>query len=183
MVEEGEDDIIPHQPVMDTENGTDTLESPPPPTTAKSVVIQEHKPFIGIYITFGERMAKFFNMKDNQYILLGCFGFPIIKYSDYYMKLSPNFGKPKIEKMMIYSDIVKPIVRVGDYHTNLLDVISVDNSNIIHRPYVGSGYKPLRKHNIDSVSILCTNDRGGKINFEKNKISTFELHISPQLEK
>ena len=84
---------------------------------------------------------------------------------------------------MVYSDVVKPTIRVGDFNTNLLDVISVDDSDIVHRPYVGSGNRPLRKHTIDSVAIHCTDDRGKPIYFERNAKSTFELHITPANEK
>lgn len=143
----------------------------------------ENDYFLGIYVSFGRRMANFFNLKENQYILLSCFGFPNINYTDYYMKLTPNFKKPKIDKLMVYSDVVKPTIRVGDFNTNLLDVISVDDSDIVHRPYVGSGNRPLRKHTIDSVAIHCTDDRGKPIHFERNAKSTFELHITPANEK
>ena len=122
-------------------------------------------------------MANFFNVSPSQRLLVACYGFPNIKYSDYYMKLTPNFKKPTIDKFLVYSNIVKPNVRVGDYNTNLLDVVSVENSDIIHRPYVGSGGKDLRMHTLESVTILCTDDGGREIHFEKDAKSTFELHI------
>ena len=153
----------------------------PTTTTSKKQLakLRPNQPFIGIFVTFGKRMANFFNVNKNQNPLIASFGFPSINPSDYHVKLTPNFCKPKIEKLMVYSDLVHPTVKVGDFETNLLDVISVENSDIFHRPFVPSSQKKLRKHIIDSVSILCTDDRGEPIHFEKNAKSTFEIHIKP----
>ena len=152
-------------------------------SSSSSVKVVDNQPFMGIFVTFGKRMARFFNIKPSQYVLLAHFGFPTVNHSDYYIKLTPNFRKSKIEKLMIYSNIVKPNIRVGDYLTNLLDTISVTNSNIIHRPYAVGSNKPLRNHVIDSVSIVCADDKGNMIHFENNTESTFELHIKPIEEK
>ena len=140
------------------------------------------RPFIGVFITFGKRMARFFNVKESQYVLLAHFGFPSINYSDYYIKLTPNFNKPKIEKLFIYSDVVKPCIRLGGFLTNLLDVVSVSNANTINRPLVSGSDKPLKNHSIDSISILTTNEDGDRFCFEDNAQATFEIHIQPRQE-
>ena len=46
--------------------------------------VGKNKPFLGIFVTFGKRMASFFNVKESQYVLVGWFGFPTLKFTDYY---------------------------------------------------------------------------------------------------
>ena len=143
------------------------------------VKVSKNRPFLGIFVTFGRRMARFLNVKQSQYVLIGHFGFPTLNFPDYYLKLSPNFTKPKIEKMLIYCDIVSPNIQVGGQLTNLLDIISTPNSNIIHRAHIGGSYKPLKKHIIEEISIKSANIHDELLHFEKGAQTSYELHIRP----
>lgn len=137
-------------------------------------------PFVGLYITFGRRMASFLNADANQSILIGKYGFPTMNPEDYYLKLSPDFNKKKIQHVQIYSDLVAPVVRVGGSLLNLLDIVSTDSQNIIHRPYAKTQYRPLRNNTIESVSMIITDTEGKDIRFEDPRASaSFELHIRP----
>ena len=124
-------------------------------------------------------MAHFFGVEDNQYVLLAHFGFPNLTYSDYYIKLTPNFEKMKVDKIMVYSNIVAPTVRLGGHLTNLLDVISPPEGNTLNRAHVSGSIKPLRNHTMDSITMVITDVDGDKISFEKGAQSTFEVHIAP----
>ena len=124
-------------------------------------------------------MAHFLNLKEKQYVLVGHFDFPTAKLTDYYLKLTPNFTKPKIDKMMLFSDIVAQTIQVGGILSNLLDIISTPNANTIHRPHVGGSYKPLRKHTIEEVSFISTNINGEMLHFENGAQTSYEVHISP----
>ena len=138
-------------------------------------------PFVGIYITFGENMAKFFNLKKDQIILVGVYGVPPDELdTDFYLKLTPDLKKRKIEKFCVYSDIVNPEIRFGDQITNLLDLISVDTGNNIYRQMVPTQYKPLKHPFITSVSISVTDIDGFPIIFEDEAVTTFELQIRPK---
>ena len=64
--------------------------------------------------------------------------------------------------------------------TNLLDIISVPNANIIQRSIGAGQYRPLRNHFIDSVSILTSNADGESNHFETNSYASYELHIRPR---
>ena len=136
---------------------------------------------MGIYITLGENMAKFFNLKKDQILLVGVYGVPSNELNtEFYLKLTPDFKKRKIEKFCVYSDIVNPEIRFGDEITNLLDLISVDTGNNIYRQMVPTQYKPLKHPFITSVSISVTDIDGFPIIFEDDVATTFELQIRPK---
>ena len=139
--------------------------------------LKRFSPFIGVYVTFGKRMCKFLNVDQNQSVLIASFGFPTLDIVDYYLKISPDFRKKKVETLLIYSDLVAPEIRVGGFMTNLLDIISVPNDNTIQRTMTQPLYRPLKNHTIDSVSIVVTDTVGEEIHFEEDSYSAFELRI------
>ena len=139
----------------------------------------KNAPFIGVFITFGKRMARFFSVDVDQYILIANYGFSTVQWKDFYLKLTPNFTKKKIEKMNIYSDLVSPSVRFGNHLTNLLDIVSVPNESIVQKHVTSGHYRPLKDHKINSVSMLATDHDGEIINFEKNAHIAYELDIRP----
>ena len=144
-------------------------------------ILTQRTPFMGIYITLGENMAKFFNLKKDQILLVGVYGVPSNELNtEFYLKLTPDFKKRKIEKFCVYSDIVNPEIRFGDEITNLLDLISVDTGNNIYRQMVPTQYKPLKHPFITSVSISVTDIDGFPIIFEDDVATTFELQIRPK---
>ena len=124
-------------------------------------------------------MARFFNVNEKQYILIAHFGFPTIQWSDYYLKCTPDFKRKKVEKILVYSDIVSPTIRVGGHLTNLLDIISVPNSNTIHRPMASGIYKPVKNHTLNLVSMIASGVDGEDLYFEKDAHAAYELHIRP----
>ena len=143
------------------------------------VQVGKDQPFLGLFCQFGKRMSRFLNVKDGQFVLLAHFGFPTAKLTDYYLKFTPNFTKPKLDKIMVYSDLVTPSIQVGGTLSNLLDIISTPNANTIHRPHLSPSYKPLRRHTIEEVSIISTNIDGGRLHFENGAQTSYELHIAP----
>ena len=124
-------------------------------------------------------MARFFNVDVDQFILIANYGFSSVQWKDFYLKLTPNFTKKKIDKMMIYSDLVCPTIRVGGHLTNLLDIVSVPNESIIQKQLTSGHYRPLKNHKINSVSMMATDQDGEIINFEKNSHIAYELDIRP----
>ena len=155
----------------------ETGEAPPPPPRTTSPT---HSDFIGIYITFGSRIASFFNIDTSQTILLGVYGNPNMDPSQYFLKLSPDFSKGKIKQVMVYSDLVSHSVRVGGQLTNLLDVISSNSPNVLHRQNARTHYRPLKDTSIASLSMILTDMHGKRIMFERESdIATLELHIKP----
>lgn len=140
---------------------------------------KKNTPFIGVFITFGKNMARFFNVDVDQFILIANYGFSSVQWKDFYLKLTPNFTKKKIDKMMIYSDLVCPTIRVGGHLTNLLDIVSVPNESIIQKQLTSGHYRPLKNHKINSVSMMATDQDGEIINFEKNSHIAYELDIRP----
>ena len=98
------------------------------------LVMTRNTPFLGIYISFGSNMSRFFDIKSGQHILVGTYGIPHSEtHKEFYLKLTPDFRKRKIEKFCVYSDIVNPTIRFGDQVTNLLDMVSVNTGNNIFR--------------------------------------------------
>ena len=70
-------------------------------------------PFLGIFVTFGKHMAKFFGVDADEAMLIGRHDGNIVDMENYNHKLSPDFKKPEINTLMIYSDIVLPKIHVG----------------------------------------------------------------------
>ena len=89
--------------------------------------------FIGIYTTFGSRMASFLNIDTAQSILIGIYGFPHMDPFKYHLKLSPDFTKGRINQVMFFSDLLSHQVRVGGQLTNLLDVLTTNSPGVINR--------------------------------------------------
>ena len=149
-------------------------------TTSPNSVIEpsgKPKPFLGIFITCGSRMANLFGLGRNQIVLIGHYGFPKIKTKDYYLKLSPDFRKKIVDTVMIYSDIVQPSIRLGGEVTNLLDIFTVDTQKTIYKQMARGIYKPLKHHLITQASILITDIDGRIIQFEKDAFTACELQI------
>ena len=142
------------------------------------------KVFIGCYITFGTRMAKFFKIDPNQVILLGLVGKTNIKLEHHYFKLEPDFQKSRIEKLLVYSDVVSKSILYGGQKTNTLELISssYSGSNILTRNNKKPEYKPLNHNSFDSVSMKLTQVDGTPIHFQNDssdQTSVLEIHIKP----
>ena len=142
------------------------------------------KPVMALYTTFGTRMADFLNIhKDTKYFIHSDdldMDTPLKKYrvkSDKYNPLlTPRYITPKILSYFIYSDVVKHSVRLGDSVSNLLCVITVDESVInIKNPI--SSFKPISHNTIYSISFVLTDQYGRRLHFVDNQYAALELII------
>ena len=137
-------------------------------------------PLLGIFVRFGRKMSKFLGVDENQMILIGHYGFPTTETpQNYFIKISPDFRKPKVETVMIYTDIVSPSTRVGGVQTNILDIISAPNTGTIQRSMAQGQYRPLRNHEISEITIEIYNRDGDVIHYPKDSFSAVELKIRP----
>ena len=137
-------------------------------------------PLLGIFVRFGRKMSKFLGVDENQMILIGHYGFPTTETpQNYFIKISPDFRKPKVETVMLYTDIVSPSTRVGGLQTNILDIISAPNTGTIQRSMAQGQYRPLRNHEISEITIEIYNRDGDVIHYPKDSFSAVELKIRP----
>ena len=125
-------------------------------------------------------MSRFLGVDENQIILIGHYGFPTTETpQNYYIKITPDFRKKKIETIMLYTDIVSPSTRVGGLQTNILDIISAPNTGTIQRSMAQGQYRPLRNHEITHITIEIYNRDGDVIHYPKDSFSAVELKIRP----
>ena len=136
-------------------------------------------PFLGIFITFGKRMAKFFGVEEDEMLLIAHHGGTDGKIPNYLHKLTPDFSMPEISTLMIYSDAVLPKIPVGDSMTNLLDIISTSNGQTFQRSNAVGLFRPLKNHVIKSISIAIFDRDGDKVFFPKDSFTALELEIRP----
>ena len=139
-----------------------------------------NSPLLGIFVRFGRKMSRFLGVDENQIILIGHYGFPTTETpQNYYIKITPDFRKKKIETIMLYTDIVSPSTRVGGVQTNILDIISAPNTGTIQRSMAQGQYRPLRNHEITHITIEIYNRDGDVIHYPKDSFSAVELKIRP----
>ena len=135
---------------------------------------------LGVFITFGKHMANFFGVDEDESLLIGYHssrnGHTI---PDQHHKLTPDFSKPEIGTLMVYSDIIVPKINVGDSLTNILDIISMPHAQTFQRSNAVGLYRPLKNHTIKSVSIAIYDKDGDEIYFPKNSFSALELELRP----
>ena len=135
--------------------------------------------FLGFYVTLGKHMAKFFGIDEDEKLLLAGHGEDHVDIAMYNHKLSPDFIKPQISTLMVYSDIILPKIHVGNSLTNILDIISVPHGKTFQRSNTVGLYRPLKDHTIQSISIAIYDRDGDEIYFPKNSFSALELEIRP----
>ena len=132
---------------------------------------------LGIFITMGERMLKFFSLDDDEPIIVGYCGFTLNSpFQLNKVKALPIFVKQKIDSLFIYSDMVMQSIRVGNSLTNLLDIVTV-NSNIGNSPSPLNVYKPLANKYLKGGSILIKDQFGETIAFSKDAYTALEIVI------
>ena len=136
-------------------------------------------PFLGIFITFGKRMSKFFGVEEGETLLMSHHGGTNGKIPNYLHKLTLDFSMPEISTLMIYSDVILPKIPVGDSMTNLLDIISTSNGQTFQRSNAVGLFRPLKNHVIKSISIAIFDRDGDKIFFPKDSYTALELEIRP----
>ena len=124
-------------------------------------------------------MARFFGVDEGEILLLALHGGDHVDRSMFNHKLTPDFIKPKIDTLMVYSDIILPKIHVGDSLTNILDIISMPHGKTFQRSNATGLYRPLKDHTIDSISIAIYDKDGDSIYFPKNSFSALEIEIRP----
>ena len=136
-------------------------------------------PFLALFVTMGKKMSKFFGVDDDESLLLARRGGARLDTTMYNHKLTPDFIKPEISTLMVYSDIIRPKIHVGDSLTNLLDIISMPHGRTFQRSNAVGLYRPLKDHTIDSISIAIYDKDGDSIYFPQDSFSALELEIRP----
>ena len=140
---------------------------------------EKHPPVLGVFITCGKHMAKFFGLDDNESLLIGHHSRNGLAIPGRQHKLTPDFSKPEIDTLMVYSDIILPKINVGDSHTNILDIISTPHAQTFQRSNAVGLYRPLKNHTIKSVSIAIYDKDGDEVYFPKNSFTALELELRP----
>merc|ERR1712074_215436 len=100
-------------------------------------------------------MSKFFKIDPNRTILLGYSGSTDINLEQYYFKLTPDFEKTRVDKLIVYSDIVSKSIVYGGQKTNTLELISSSNSKseILSRKNKTPEFKALSHNCFDGVAM------------------------------
>ena len=79
-------------------------------------------------------MSKFLGVGQDQIIMVGHHSFADFeKTQNPYVRLTPTFAKPRVNMLMVYSDVVNPTTWVGGVQTSILDMITVPETGMIHR--------------------------------------------------
>ena len=137
-------------------------------------------PLIGIFIKLGNRMSKFLGVGPDQIIMVGHHGFADFeKTQSHYVRLTPNFAKPRVNTLMVYSDVVNPTTRVGGVQTSILDMITVPETGMIHRSNARPLYRPLKNHTIHTISTSIHDCDGSLIQYPRDVYTALELVIRP----
>ena len=124
-------------------------------------------------------MAKFFGVDPDETLLIAQHGNANVDMANHNHKLTPDFIKPEISTLMVYSDIILPKIHVGDSLTNLLDIISMPHGRTFQRSNAMGLYRPFKDHTLDSISIAIYDKDGDGIYFPRNSFSALELEIRP----
>ena len=140
---------------------------------------EKHPPVLGVFIRYGKHMAKFFGVDEDDSLLIGYHSRNGRTIPGQHHKLTPDFSKPEIGTLMVYSDIILPKINVGDSLTNILDIISTPQAQTFQRSNAVGLYRPLKNHTIKSVSIGIYDKDGDEIYFPKNSFSALELELRP----
>ena len=142
--------------------------------------VESKTPFLGIFVTFGKHMSKFFGVDEDETLVIGQHrNISVREMSNFYHKLTPDFNKPEISTLMLYSDIVLPKICVGDSLTNILDIISMPHAGTFQRSNAIGSYRPLKNHTINTISIAIYDKDGDEVFFPKNSFSALELELRP----
>ena len=119
-------------------------------------------------MTFGKHMSKFFGVDEDETLVIGQHrNISVREMSNFYHKLTPDFNKPEITTLMVYSDIVLPKIHVGDSLTNILDIISMPHAGTFQRSNAIGSYRPLKNHTINTISIAIYDKDGDEVFFSK----------------
>merc|ERR1711895_178787 len=66
--------------------------------------VESKTPFLGIFVTFGKHMSKFFGVDEDETLVIGQHrNISVREMSNFYHKLTPDFNKPEITTLMVYS--------------------------------------------------------------------------------
>jgi hypothetical protein len=135
------------------------------------------KPQLAMYVTFGDKLSDYLSIDRNKkQIITSCGNEGIYSIFKDNFLLTPKFNKEKIKSLFIYSDIVKKSVRFGDYLTNLLGIVTVDNS-LYSKPATIPIYRPISHNKINSVSVKVTDENGDNPNFQPGSFAAIEIQI------
>ena len=91
-----------------------------------------------------------------------------------YIPPNKRFG---VDYIYLYTDIIQPTNFSGQL-VNILDCFTLDNGG--NKGIHNTLYKQLNTSYIDQISIIVTNQNGGKIHFREDSIVTCVLHIRPK---
>ena len=135
------------------------------------------KPQLALYVTFGDKMSDYLSVdRDKKHVVASCGNEEVYSIFRDNFLLTPKFNKEKIKSLFIYSDIVKKSVRFGDYLTNLLGIVTVDNS-LYSKPATIPIYRPISHNMFTSASVRITDENGHNPNFQPGTFAAVEIQI------
>ena len=134
-------------------------------------------PQFALFASFGDKMSKYLSIgKEQKMVLLTCGNEKTFNIFDYNPILMPRFFNPRIDSLYIYSDLISKTVRVGDYITNLLGIVTINNK-IYNRPNPQIIYRPLAHNFIQSVSVKIADENGDIVNYTPDSYVALEIII------
>ena len=99
----------------------------------------------------------------------------------YYFKLTPDFEKTRVDKLIVYSDIVSKSIVYGGQKTNTLELISSSDSKseTLSRKNKTPEFKPISHNSFDGVAMKITHCDGTAVQFDSDpdKASVLEICI------
>ena len=143
------------------------------PDNILSEMKQLQRPILCLYIEGGHKMRCFLN-SPNPYII-GYAGYAYISLHVCNDSIHPNFDLNAIDSMFVYIDIIEK-TRVGNFISNLLDIVMVDKT-VINKRVPINVYKPLSKYFFTNAAIFITDSFGDIISQPKNTFTGVEIHI------
>lgn len=136
-------------------------------------------PQLVLYATFGDKMSDYLSInRDTKIVITSCANEKTFSMYNDNLILTPKFNKEKFKSLFIYSDMVQK-TRFGDYMTNLLGIVTIDN-NIYTKPATIPIFRPVSHNFIQSVSIRITDQIGEIPNFQQGSYAALEITIRKQ---
>ena len=136
-------------------------------------------PQLVLYATFGDKMCDYLSInRDTKIVIVSCADEKTFRMYNDNLILTPKFNKEKFKSLFIYSDIVQK-TRFGDYMTNLLGIVTMDN-NIYTNPTNIPIFRPVSHNFIQSISIRITDHIGESPNFQQGSYTALEIIIRKQ---
>ena len=141
------------------------------------------KPVFGIYTTFGDRMSKFLEIPNDAKYFIHSDDLDESSQRKHWIHLdrhnillTPRFIYPKIQSYFIYTDVVKQSIRLGDTLSNLLAIITVDDSIVNIKNPINT-FKPISHNSINNIAVIISDQSGEQLHFTDKQYAAVEMII------